>query len=262
MQTKGQKLKRPKKLQKKLVIRVLLSFVALALVYGASIVIPKVSDDVSEFVARSIDAKLEKILVTGTKNIDHKELLTSLGLVKGDSLIGFDAAAVRENIQDISWVKEAVVERQLPSTLKVTIYEYTPIARLESDDGLWLVDSNGHEINAVAINDFMHLPLLRGENAAEQAAELFGLLMSKNIKLGEQVVEARYIGDRRWDIAFHSGVWVQLPENNPEQALDILKKLDAKKGVLAMDGGVVDLRLEDRIVLRLPPHKKLKERIL
>ncbi len=262
MQTKEQKLKRPKKFHKKLVKRICVLSLSVLAVVGAYYAYPKVSGDISEFVARSIDAKLEKILVDGTKNLNHEELLTALGLTKGDSLIGFDAAKVRENIHQLSWVRESVVERQLPSTLKVSIYEYTPIARLEKEDSIWLVASDGHEITDIENTEFMHLPLLRGENAAEQAASLFGLLMSKDIKLGTDVVEARYIGDRRWDIAFSAGVWVQLPENNPEQALDILKKLNAKKDILAMKGGVVDLRLEDRIVLRLPPHEKLKERIL
>lgn len=262
MQTKGKKLNRPKKLQKRFILRATLSVLLIALVYGFYIVYPKISDDISEFIAKNIDAKLEKILVTGTKNLPNETLLVSLGLKKGDSLIGFKASEIRAELQKIDWVKEAVVERQLPSTLKVSIYEYSPIARLENDEGLFLVDSDGHEITNIETSKFMHLPLLRGENAAEQAAELFGLLMSKNIKLGTDVVEARYIGNRRWDIAFNSGVWVQLPENSPEKALDILKKLDSKKEVLTMKGGVVDLRLEDRIVLRLPPHKKLKERIL
>ncbi|PPR17664.1 MAG: hypothetical protein CFH43_00671, partial [Proteobacteria bacterium] len=107
-----------------------------------------------------------------------------------------------------------------------------------------------------------HLPLLRGEESAENAAELFGLLMEKEIKLGADVVEARYIGNRRWDIGFASDVWVRLPETGAEKALDVLKQLNQYKNVLAMEGTVIDLRLEDRIVLRLPENKKIEERIL
>ena len=262
MQKKGQKLKRPIQFQKKLALRAFFVLCSFSVISAAYAFYPKISSNVSEFIAKNIDAKLEDIFVTGTKNLTHETLLASLGLEKGDSLVGFKAAEVRESLQALPWVKEAVVERQLPSTLKIAVYEYTPIAKLEKEDALWLIDSDGHLIISIEKNEFKHLPSLRGKNAEGQAASLFGLLMEKEIALGEEVVEARYVGERRWDIAFSSGTWVQLPENNPERALDVLKRFDAKKKVLAMKNSMVDLRLEDRIVLRLPPKKKIKERIL
>lgn len=256
-------LKRPVSFSKKLMKPALLALGVLTVGFTSVHLINKYDYEISEFVAESINAELEKILVDGTTYLDHKDLLSKIGLNKGDTLVGFNAGLVRSSIQELDWVKEAVVERKLPSTVKVSIYEYTPIARLDhEEDGLWVVDSDGHQITEITSNDFKNLPLLQGEQAAENAAELFGILMQRGIKLGEQVVEARYIGERRWDIGFESGVWVQLPENNAEHALDVLIKLDAKKNVLAMEGGVVDLRLEDRVVLRLSTQKKIKERIL
>lgn len=263
MSTHGKKLKRPVTFQKRLIKPALLTFAVLSLGYASVYFSQKYEYEITEFVAKGINAELDKILVDGVENLDNSQLLEQIGLKKGDSLVGFNAGNVRENIQTLDWVKEAVVERKLPSTIKISIYEYTPIARLDlGEEGLFVVDSEGHQITEIGTDDFKNLPLLKGDEAANNAAELFGILMEKGIKLGEQVVEARFIGERRWDIGFASGVWVQLPENNAEHALDVLKKLDARKNVLAMEGGVVDLRLEDRVVLRLSAQKKIKERIL
>lgn len=218
--------------------------------------------EVKEFIAKKIDATLENVLVSGTEHLTAEELLKTFPLKKGDTLVGFEASSLRDALSELDWVKEAVVERELPSTVKISIYEYKPLARLNDEDGLFVVDNTGHKITSIIDEEFKHLPLLRGENSAENAAELFGLLMEKDIKLGADVVEARYIGNRRWDIGFASDVWVRLPETGSEKALDVLKQLNQYKNVLAMEGTVIDLRLEDRIVLRLPENKKIEERIL
>lgn len=262
MHTARQKLKKPLKIQKKLIVRgsFLFLFLLSAVVFYYFAATHQY--ELKEFIAEKIDAKLETVLVSGVENISSETLLSKFPLKKGDSLVGFKAAELRDVLSEIDWVKEAVVERELPSTVKISIYEYKPIARLNDDSGVFVVDSTGHKITEVDEAAFKHLPLLRGDNAAENAAELFGLLMDKEIKLGADVVEARYIGNRRWDIGFSSGVWVRLPEHGSDKSLDVLKRLDEYKNVLTLDGTVVDLRLTDRIVLRLPANKKIEERVL
>jgi cell division protein FtsQ len=262
MHTPTKVLKKPLSFKKKWFIQFGLFIVMVGFVLGLYSFYKANAYEVREFIATKIDATLEIVLVSGTTHLPTQTLLQTFPLKKGDSLVGFESAALREKLQELDWVKEAVVERELPSTVKISIYEYKPLARLNDEQGLFIVDNTGHKITAIEEDSFKHLPLLRGEQSAENAAELFGLLMQKEIKLGADVVEARFIGERRWDIGFGTDVWVNLPENNAEKALDILKKLNAAKKVLTMEGTVIDLRLEDRIVLRLPEDKKIEERVL
>lgn len=256
------KLKRPLNFQKALLLKALPWCLGAFVCVGGYFTYKNYSAEIQEFIAETIDARLDQVLVSGTVNLSNEELLATFNLRQGDSLVGFNAAHMREQISELNWVKEAVVERELPSTVRLTIYEYTPLARLEEEGDLWVVDVTGHKITQIGSEEFTNLPLLKGEAAAENAAALFGILREKQMKLGEEVVEARYIGERRWDIAFAGGVWVMLPENGEGKALDVLRRLHQTKNVLEMTGGVVDLRLEDRIVLRLPSDKKVKERVL
>ncbi|MAI07486.1 MAG: hypothetical protein CMF61_00870 [Magnetococcales bacterium] len=262
MHTPVKKLNKPLSIQKKWMVKLGLFTLAFGAVVGIYSFYQLNKYEVKEFIAQKIDAKLENVMVSGTEHLTAEELLKTFPLKKGDTLVGFNAAGLRDALSELDWVKEAVVERELPSTVKISIYEYKPLARLNDEDGLFVVDNTGHKITSIVSEEFKHLPLLRGEESAENAAELFGLLMEKEIKLGADVVEARYIGNRRWDIGFASDVWVRLPETGAEKALDVLKQLNQYKNVLAMEGTVIDLRLEDRIVLRLPENKKIEERIL
>lgn len=209
-----------------------------------------------EFIAKQIGAKAEQVLVTGVTYTNPADLREALGIRKGDTLVGFKAADARARIESIDWVRVAAVERKLPSTLKIQIYEYIPLALVEMNDGEWVVDREGRLI-ARKDNRLNDLPLLRGEGASEQAAPLFNLLGEEPI-LMNSLKSADYIGNRRWDITFANNVRVMLPEEAPVQALKVLIELNNRRNVLSINGCTVDLRLPDRIVLRLPENSPLQ----
>ncbi|NBX86440.1 MAG: FtsQ-type POTRA domain-containing protein [Proteobacteria bacterium] len=207
------------------------------------------------YVAEATGATVQSLVVSGAVYSGKEELQQALGLGKGDSLVGFDAAAARRRIEALPWVRLASVDRQLPATVKVTVYEHVPLARVVFEGAIWVVNQNGERVVEDRENRFANLPLLQGEGAGAAAGALFGAMEVWPQLLG-QLREAKLVGGRRWDLRFVSGVVVQLPEQvadyGPSVALPILAKLEEARHVLALNGGEVDLRLPDRVVLRLP----------
>jgi cell division protein FtsQ len=59
------------------------------------------------------------------------------------------------------------------------------------------------------------------------------------------------IADRRWDLRLDNGVTLSLPADNVGAALKRFAAFDAGRDVLSRDITAVDLRLEDRVTLRL-----------
>jgi len=59
------------------------------------------------------------------------------------------------------------------------------------------------------------------------------------------------VADRRWNLRLKNGIDVRLPESNVEQALDRLVALDHEKKILSRDILAIDLRLSDRVTVRL-----------
>ena len=59
------------------------------------------------------------------------------------------------------------------------------------------------------------------------------------------------VAERRWNLRLTNGIDVRLPETNIENALDRLVALDRDKKLLSRDITVVDLRLPDRVSVRL-----------
>jgi len=59
------------------------------------------------------------------------------------------------------------------------------------------------------------------------------------------------VAERRWNLHLKGGVEVLLPEQEPERALTTLVDLNRSKKLLERDIVVVDLRLADRVTVRL-----------
>ena len=59
------------------------------------------------------------------------------------------------------------------------------------------------------------------------------------------------VAERRWNLRLKNGLDVRLPETNVAQALERLVALDREKKLLSRDITAVDLRLPDRVTVRL-----------
>jgi len=69
--------------------------------------------------------------------------------------------------------------------------------------------------------------------------------------LRDQVRAAILVGDRRWNLRLKNGIDVRLPDSDVERALESLTRLDREKSLLSRDIVAVDLRLPDRVTVRL-----------
>ncbi len=68
--------------------------------------------------------------------------------------------------------------------------------------------------------------------------------------LGERVKAGTYVSGRRWTLKL-DGVDIRLPETGAAEALARLAKLERDSRILEKDIIAVDLRLPDRVVVRL-----------
>lgn len=196
---------------------------------------------------------VKNIEVSGREKTDADALLAAIGQKPGTPIITFDVDAARERIEELSWVRAATVERQLPDTLIVSIIERKPLALWQTGKrGHVLIDGEGTQLQNYELGDYLDLPVLVGDDAPEHAAEMLATLRTIP-RLYEQVTGAQRIGHRRWNIQLANGMYIRLPEKNMDKAWQRLDMLDREHGLLARDVLIVDLRLPDRTFVRLTP---------
>ena len=140
--------------------------------------------------------------------------------------------------------------RLLPSTLQVVVEERTPFAVWQKNGQTFVVDSEGVVLAPALRDAYPALPFVVGEGAGTNAAQLVAELAAHD-DLKEHLLAAIRVGDRRWTLKLISGTDIMLPDDNVPEALASLAKLDGEQDVLERDIAAVDLRLLDRITVRL-----------
>jgi cell division protein FtsQ len=165
-------------------------------------------------------------------------------------MLGFDTGAAKDRLEAVPWIRHARVMRLLPSTLQVEIEERDPYAIWQNKRQTFVVDSEGVVLAPALPQAFPQLPLVVGEGAGTHAAALYQTLAPYK-DLRRRMLAALRVGDRRWTLKLRTGTEIMLPDGNIEMALDALEKLERERGVFQQDIAAIDMRLLDRITLRL-----------
>jgi cell division protein FtsQ len=206
------------------------------------------------FVASTADLglRLHVIMVDGRQYTPKDELLASLGVHLDQPMMSIDPLALKARLESLGWVRSALVERRLPDRLYVRLVEAEPVALWQHDGVFRLIDRNGQTIDKTDAAAFSQLPVLVGDGAPAHCAELFALL-AREPDLAQRVRGAVWVSERRWNLRFDNGVDAKLPADSPDAAWSLLAKLEREQHLLARDITVIDLRLPDRLVVKVGP---------
>lgn len=198
---------------------------------------------------------VQDITLVGRYRTQREDILTSLGISEGDAIFTIDLEEKRARLQLLPWVKAARVSRRLPNLIHIELDEYEPFARLERQKVVTLVDRQGHKITDQYLESFAYLPLIRGVGVEFEAAHLLDLLDGFPV-VRNRLVAAEWVQGRRWTLHLDHGGKLLLPELEISAALDRLMLLETEQRILAVGEQTIDLRLDDRVLLR-PAEAKL-----
>ena len=237
-------------------------FLGSALVYGAVIggQTARAYDALANGIERAAIAVgfgVSKITVTGKVHATDAAITAALGAGPKTMMLSFDTDAAKARLEAVPWIKQARVMRLLPSTLQIVIEERTPFAVWQKNGKTYVVDAEGVVLAPALRQAYAGLPFVVGEGAEKNAPELVEQLASYD-KLRSKLLAAIRVGDRRWTLKLFSGTEIMLPDGNVPAALDSLAKLDSERGVLSRDIAAIDLRLFDRITVRLSAAESAK----
>ena len=207
-----------------------------------------------DMVARSASAGLviKTIWVDGRGHTPEAALAEALSMEPGDPLLGFDLDAVRARIEALPWVRQAVVERQLSGAIHLRLTEREPIAVWQDDGRYQLVDMDGTPFEG-DVAEYAALPQVVGEDAPAHTADLIAMLRAEPA-LAKRVKAAVRVAERRWNLrldSLDSGIDVALPEDDAEDAWHRLAVYEREHGMLERRLTAIDLRLPDRVVVRV-----------
>ena len=197
------------------------------------------------FTVRQVD-------VTGVKRMARLPVYAAALDQPSNAMPLVDLDLIRQRLLTQPWVADASVSRRLPDTIAINVVERTPVALWQHQGVVKLVDGSGTVLQPVNPNDWPDLPLIVGPEANTQTAVLMALLDAAPA-LKAEMSDAVWIGGRRWDIRFRSGETLALPEGDAAaiRALKLFARLDGAQGLLKRGFVRFDMRLPDKMVVRV-----------
>lgn len=190
------------------------------------------------------------------RNVDKMNELKVYEIVlaqKDRSMPQVDLAGLRRELMAFSWIADARISRQLPDTLIVDIVEREPMAVWEDGGKVMLVDAQGVALEPSPGQIDPKMLRIVGKKANARITDLTGLLDAAPA-LTPQVKQAEWVGNRRWNLTFHTGEVLALPEGEAlsEAALVNFARMDGVNRLLGKGVTYFDLRDPERAYLRKP----------
>ncbi|MDH4439797.1 MAG: cell division protein FtsQ/DivIB [Rhizobium sp.] len=203
---------------------------------------------------------IEDIRVSGNQHTSEIDILQLLGLDADASLLELDIASARKALAELPWIESVDIRKIYPGTVEVMLRERQAYAIWQHGSDLSLIERSGSVIAPLRDNKFASLPLFVGRDAETSAAAVEEEF-SKWPAIASRVKAFVRVAGRRWDVHMDNGVVVKLPEDHIAEALALLTRFDAEQQVLSRDIAAVDMRLPDRIAVRLTPEAQERRQV-
>jgi cell division protein FtsQ len=206
--------------------------------------------DARDGAANAVGFRIVAVSLTGSKEVSREEILTTAGVTGRASLLFLDADAARVRLLANPWLGDAAVLKLYPDRLQITVTERLAFALWQKDGRVSVIAADGTVLEPFVENRYRGLPLVVGRGA-EQRAKDFLAVIGRYPDIGSRLRASVLVAERRWTLWLDNGVEIRLPEGDIEPALERLVALDREKKLLSRDIVAVDLRLPDRVSVRL-----------
>ena len=200
--------------------------------------------------ANSAGFRITSVAINGRKQLSQDEVLGIGGVNGRSSLLFLDAATVRDKLKANPWIGEATVQKFYPGQLQIDITERSAFALWQQDGRLSVISEDGAVLEPYLSRRFASLPLVVGKGADVRARD-FLALMDRYPRVRAAMKAAVLVGERRWNLRLKDGLDVRLPENDVGNALAALTRMDKEDRLFSRDITAIDMRLPDRLTVRL-----------
>ena len=184
-------------------------------------------------------------------------MLALLDVDAGMPLMAVDLDVVQGRIEALPWVRRATVTRVLPGDINIEIEERVPFALWQHDGKLRLIDREGVVITRHGLTAFADLLMIVGQGGP---GHIDALQRALNLApdLATRIKSVVRVGERRWDLLFDNGIRVKLPDDSDptymsNTAWERFARLETKHRLLAREVSVIDMRIPDRLIMRVTP---------
>jgi cell division protein FtsQ len=206
--------------------------------------------DARDGAANAAGFRIVSVALAGQHHISREDVLAAAGVTDTTSLLFLDVEQTREGLKSNPWIADATVLKLYPGELQIGIREREAFALWQKDGRVSVIADDGTVLEPYVAPRLIELPLVVGRGAETRAKEFLALL-DRYPDLRAAVRATVLVAERRWNLRLNNGIDVRLPETDIAPALERLVALDKEKNLITRDIVAIDLRLPDRVTVRL-----------
>jgi cell division protein FtsQ len=206
--------------------------------------------DARDGAANAAGFRIVSVALAGQHHVSREDVLAAAGVTGTTSLLFLDVEQTRERLKTNPWIADATVLKLYPGELQIGIKEREAFALWQKDGQVYVIAEDGTVLEPYVSPRLIELPLVVGRGAETRAKEFLALL-DRYPALRAFVRATVLVGERRWNLRLKNGIDVRLPETDIAPALARLVALDKEKNLITRDIVAIDLRLPDRVTVRL-----------
>ncbi|MFS8036054.1 cell division protein FtsQ/DivIB [Xanthobacter sp. AM11] len=207
--------------------------------------------DVADAAGNVAGFKVKEVNISGHDHVTPAEILDVAGIKASTSILFVNADETRVRLEALPWIQSASVRKFYPDRIDIAVTERQAFALWQINGEIKVIARDGIPIAPYSDDPrYVQLPIVVGEGAHKRVGEIVDAL-ARLPSLRDQVRAAILVAERRWTLKMRNGIDVRLPEAGMDVALVALMDLDREKKLLTRDITIVDLRLPDRVVVRL-----------
>jgi len=207
--------------------------------------------------------RVDDILISGNSRLEREDVLASLKVKRGESLLNLHFSELRGRLKQNHWIKKVDLRKQYPDTLEVRIEEAEPRALLSHEGQLYLVDGDGNRLESIKGETTPFLPVIKNidpglRKEMGEALKLVGALSGKGAFADRESIE---VSLESYGLTVHiDGEFIKVGYGEYEEKFARWIELEPEIRKRGLPVQYVDLRFKDTVIVKpLEEEKEVKK---
>ena len=173
-----------------------------------------------------------------------KKLLNEIKTLEIKNIFSFDILELKKIFGENTLIEKYKIFRIYPSTLAIEIQKTNFLAKISSNNKIYLVGTNGKLSNANISK--IKLPFIFGNPDIQNFLKFKKIIDDSKISYN-QIKNIYYFQSKRWDIELENNVLLKLPKDNIKTSLDNSFEFINFNNFL--NNKTIDTRIENQIIV-------------
>ena len=188
--------------------------------------------------------KIKIINVSGLDKKNNEYISNSLKNFYFQNIFFVNPNDLKKIIEANKLIENYKIIKKYPSTLDIELKKTKFIAKINKNENIYIVGTNGKLINNNSLNS--ELPFIFGNPEVKEILLLKKIIDQSKFSFSE-IKKLYYFKSRRWDIEFNNKIFIKLPTKNIEETLNYIFLLQRNKNMKKVK--VYDARVANQIII-------------